>query len=79
MEVVVMPQYQRPHYEYHQYIVRLFRKGKWRTLTSKAAEKVRLVGGGNKKRKENKGRSKTNLRLRSRRTEEDFPLGSVIL
>ena len=43
------------------------------------AENDRLVGKGNKKRKEKKVRRKTPLRILSIGTEEDMPLGSVIL
>ena len=49
------------------------------TLAAKAEEKVGLGGGGKKERKENKGTSKTPLKLCSRNTEEDTPLGSVHL
>ena len=45
----------------------------------KAEEKYMLGGGGNNKRKWNTGRRKTPMRLLSRGTEEDTPLGSVIL
>ena len=44
----------------------------------KTAAKDRFGGGGNNKRKENKVRRKTPLRLRSRGTKEDMPLGSVL-
>ena len=63
----------------HQYSVCLCRKGKRRTLASKAEEKDSLGGGGNKKRKNKKGRRKALLSLSSRGTEEDTPIGNVIL
>ena len=75
----MLPQDQRPPYACHQYRIRLCRKGECRTLSAKEAAKDRIGGGGKNKRKEKKGRRKTLLRLRIRRTEEDTPLGSVIL
>ena len=77
--MVVLTQEQRPPCAFCPYIVQICRKGKWRTLTAKAAAKDRLVGGGEKNRKEKKGRRKTALKLRSRGNEENIPLGSVHL
>ena len=58
---------------------RLCRKGKWREMAAKATAKDKLGGGGKKKSKYNKERRKTPLRIFCRCTEEDTPLGSVLL
>ena len=64
----------------NQYRVQIFRKGKRKTLAAKAAAKDRLDGGDKNKRKDKKVISNPPpLRLHSRGTEEDMPLGSVIL
>ena len=79
VEVVMLPQDQRLPYYCHQCSIHLYREGKWRTLATNASAKGRLVNGGNKKRKENKGRRKNPPRICSRGTEEYTPLGSVLL
>ena len=46
VEVVVLPPYQLPPYDCHQYRIILCGKGKWKKMETKAAEKDRLGGGG---------------------------------
>ena len=48
-------------------------------LVDKAGEKDRLGSGGNKKRKYDNGIRNTPLSIHSKGTNEDKPLGSVIL
>ena len=75
----MLPRDQRLPCECHQYNVCPCIKGKWSTLETKAEAKDILGSGGNKKRKQNKGRSKTFLSLHIRGAEGDTPLGSVLL
>ena len=44
--MVVLPPYQLPPYDCHQYRIILCGKGKWKKMETKAAEKDRLGGGG---------------------------------
>ena len=79
VEVVVLPRELHLPYACHQFIVRFFRKGKWRILAANEEEKYRLGNEGKKNRKYKKRRSKTPPSLHIRGNEEDTPLGSVIL
>ena len=46
VDVVVLPQDQRPPYACHKYVVCLCIKGKWSTLAYKVTKNDRLGGGG---------------------------------
>ena len=51
VEVVVLPRELHLPYACHQFIVRFFRKGKWRILAANEEEKYRLGNEGKKNRK----------------------------